>query len=82
MLDDIPHPLDLNLAGKLVLLVEAGRHPSVVAIEKHAVLVGVALVGVVLAFGSTLGLAWLSFRFFQSPLLNLKERWTIPERGG
>jgi hypothetical protein len=38
VLDDIPHPLDLILAGKLVLLVEAGRHPgvvpSVVAIEK------------------------------------------------
>jgi hypothetical protein len=59
------------------LLVEAGRHPSVVAIEKHAV-----LLGVVLALGSTLGLAWLSSGFFPSPLLNLKESWTIPAHGG
>lgn len=29
------------------------------------------------AFFGTLGLAWLSFRFFESPFLDLKERWTI-----
>jgi peptidoglycan/LPS O-acetylase OafA/YrhL len=30
-----------------------------------------------LALGSTLLLAWLSYRFFESPFLNLKERWTV-----
>ena len=31
----------------------------------------------VLALPSTLLLAWFSFRFFESPFLNLKERWTV-----
>ncbi|HEY3989016.1 MAG TPA: acyltransferase [Acidobacteriaceae bacterium] len=30
-----------------------------------------------LAFLSTCVLSWLSYRFFESPFLNLKERWTI-----
>ena len=30
-----------------------------------------------LALPSTILLAWLSFRFFESPFLNLKERWTV-----
>ncbi len=30
-----------------------------------------------LALPSTLLLAWLSFHFFESPFLNLKERWTV-----
>jgi peptidoglycan/LPS O-acetylase OafA/YrhL len=30
-----------------------------------------------LALASTLLIAWLSFRFFESPFLDLKERWTI-----
>jgi peptidoglycan/LPS O-acetylase OafA/YrhL len=34
--------------------------------------IGVALIG----FAGTCGLAWLSFRFFETPFLNLKERWT------
>jgi peptidoglycan/LPS O-acetylase OafA/YrhL len=72
VLHDIPHPLYLKIAANLVFLLEAGRHLNVVVIEKQAV-----LVGAVLAFGSTLALAWLSFRFFESPFLNLKERWTI-----
>jgi peptidoglycan/LPS O-acetylase OafA/YrhL len=33
-----------------------------------------------LAFTCTLALAWLSFRFYESRFLNLKERWTL--RGG
>jgi hypothetical protein len=59
------------------LPVEAGRHPGVAAIEKPAV-----LLRVVLAFGSTLGLAAPSFRFLQSLLFNLKEFWMIPVGGG
>ena len=30
-----------------------------------------------LALPATLLLAWLSFRFYESPFLNLKERWTV-----
>ncbi len=29
------------------------------------------------SFSATLALAWLSYRFYESPFLNLKERWTI-----
>jgi peptidoglycan/LPS O-acetylase OafA/YrhL len=77
VLHDIPHPLYLKIANKFVFLLESGRHLNVVVIEKQAV-----LVGAVLALGSTLALAWLSFRFFESPFLNLKERWTIQSTGG
>lgn len=34
-------------------------------------------VGSAIALLCTITLAWLSFRFFESPFLNLKERWTI-----
>jgi peptidoglycan/LPS O-acetylase OafA/YrhL len=37
---------------------------------------GVCLIAGI-AFISTCLLAWLSYRFFESPFLNLKERWTI-----
>jgi peptidoglycan/LPS O-acetylase OafA/YrhL len=30
-----------------------------------------------IAFPTTILLAWLSFRFFETPFLNLKERWTV-----
>jgi peptidoglycan/LPS O-acetylase OafA/YrhL len=72
VLHDIPHPLYLKIATKFVFLLESGKHFNVAVIEKQAV-----LVAAVIAFGSTLVLAWLSFRFFESPFLNLKERWTI-----
>jgi peptidoglycan/LPS O-acetylase OafA/YrhL len=29
-----------------------------------------------IGFAGTCALAWLSFRFFETPFLNLKERWT------
>jgi len=32
---------------------------------------------VLFALTSTIALAWLSFRFYESPFLNLKERWTL-----
>ena len=35
-----------------------------------------------LALGSTLLLAWLSFRFFESPFLDLKDRWTLRTNSG
>jgi peptidoglycan/LPS O-acetylase OafA/YrhL len=36
-------------------------------------------VATAIAFFSTCLLAWLSYRFFESPFLNLKERWTVRE---
>ena len=35
-----------------------------------------------IALPATLLLAWLSFRFFETPFLNLKERWTIRQEAG
>jgi peptidoglycan/LPS O-acetylase OafA/YrhL len=35
----------------------------------------------VLGFCFTLLIAWLSFRFFESPFLDLKERWTVRQTG-
>jgi peptidoglycan/LPS O-acetylase OafA/YrhL len=37
----------------------------------------VAFFAAVIALLSTCLLAWLSYRFFESPFLNLKERWTL-----
>jgi peptidoglycan/LPS O-acetylase OafA/YrhL len=38
-----------------------------------------ALSAALIALISTCILAWLSYRFFESPFLNLKERWTVRE---
>jgi peptidoglycan/LPS O-acetylase OafA/YrhL len=43
----------------------------------HALYVQSGRIVVLLAFIVTFALAWLSFRFYESPFLNLKERWTI-----
>jgi peptidoglycan/LPS O-acetylase OafA/YrhL len=34
-------------------------------------------IAAIIAFIATIGLAWLSFHFIESPILGLKERWTI-----
>lgn len=47
-----------------------GSIPAVLNIHRSLI---VAPIGLVVTFG----LAWLSFRYFESPFLNLKERWTI-----
>jgi peptidoglycan/LPS O-acetylase OafA/YrhL len=47
-----------------------GRHSAFCATHKD-------LVTIVLALTSTFLVAWLSFRYFESPFLNLKERWTL-----
>jgi len=47
-----------------------GRHSAFCAIHKDEVTI-------VLALTSTFLVAWLSFRYFESPFLNLKERWTL-----
>ena len=62
VLHDIPHNVYHRLAGWLA--------PSC------GLWCGVRLVAAI-ALISTCLLAWLSYRFFESPFLNLKERWTI-----
>jgi peptidoglycan/LPS O-acetylase OafA/YrhL len=64
VLHDIPH----NFYGDFCQLL--GRH-------SHFMKVHVGLAGNLLALICTILLAWLSFRFFESPFLNLKERWTV-----
>jgi peptidoglycan/LPS O-acetylase OafA/YrhL len=51
------------------------NHFALVRAHHHASL---ALV----AFPATLLLSWLSFRFFESPFLNLKQRFTVPLPAG
>jgi len=46
------------------------RHSTLVASHKGPT-------STVLALCSTVLLAWLSFRFFESHFLNLKDRWTV-----
>jgi peptidoglycan/LPS O-acetylase OafA/YrhL len=43
----------------------------------HFLLVHPSLPTAALGLVATLLLSWLSFRFFESPFLDLKERWTI-----
>jgi peptidoglycan/LPS O-acetylase OafA/YrhL len=45
------------------------HHSAFIARHQPPALMGVALVCTIL-------ISWLSFRFFESPFLNLKERWT------
>jgi peptidoglycan/LPS O-acetylase OafA/YrhL len=47
-----------------------GHHSAFLAAHKSEV-------AVVLGLTSTCLVAWLSFRLFESPFLNLKERWTV-----
>ena len=52
---------------------------TAIAIGHHSAYLAVHVgeVTVILALTSTFVLAWLSFRYFESPFLNLKERWTV-----
>ena len=47
-----------------------GHHSAYLAANKNEV-------AIVLGLTSTCLFAWLSFRYFESPFLNLKERWTL-----
>jgi peptidoglycan/LPS O-acetylase OafA/YrhL len=62
VLHDIPHLLYLDFGGGLV--------------ASHSLWHALLLIATI-ALISTCVLAWLSYRFFESPFLNLKERWTI-----
>jgi len=64
VLHDIPHRLYENVIALM------SRHSTLVASHKGPT-------STVLALCSTVLLAWLSFRFFESHFLNLKDRWTV-----
>jgi peptidoglycan/LPS O-acetylase OafA/YrhL len=72
VLHDIPHMLYLKLASKLLLVIPGVWHNSESMQQQQSV-----LLGAVVALVSTLVLASLSFRFFESPFLRLKEKWTV-----
>ena len=69
---DIPHPLYAFVADKLVRRLEAGWRLSEKSQQLHVTLLTAGI-----ALACTLFLSWISFRFFESFFLNLKERWTI-----
>lgn len=72
ILHDIPHRVYADLATWMVQHVEAGRHIGDKVMQYQAT----ALTAVI-GLAATFILVWLSFRFFESPFLNLKERWTV-----
>ncbi len=65
--------------GAYVLLHDI-PHAAYLAIATRIVHTHVASITAGIALSSTLLLAWLSFRFFESPFLELKEGWTVRER--
>ena len=69
---DIPHPLYVS-AATIIQHRLAVVHPVGALVAPKIVM----LITAILALPATLLLSWLSFRFFESPFLNLKERWTI-----
>jgi peptidoglycan/LPS O-acetylase OafA/YrhL len=73
VLHDIPHYWYSYVYARTGNIMERHVNASLGSMQiEHA-----RLLMPVLALASTLLLAWLSFRFFESPFLNLKERWTI-----
>ncbi len=64
VLHDLPHGLYVHL-----VVHGGGRFPFLLSHQSFAT--------ATLALPCTLVLAWLSFRFFETPFLNLKDRWTI-----
>ena len=52
-------------------------HLEYLQIGKYLSITYAAGIAAVIGLISTIGLAWLSFHFFESPFLELKERWTI-----
>jgi peptidoglycan/LPS O-acetylase OafA/YrhL len=64
VLHDIPYGVYNHMATHV------GYHYTLIAEHNDAFTTALAL-------PSTLLLAWLSFRYFETPFLNLKERWTV-----
>ena len=72
VLHDIPHVLYGHITYHLAVLIIPGTNAF-----GHLLLLQMNLLVAFFALISTYALAWLSFRFYESPFLNLKERWTI-----
>lgn len=72
VLHDIPHVLYAYFAEVLVQRVGSPMHLARSGMQWSA-----ALVAAMLALSMTLLLSWLSFRYFESYFLNLKEKWTV-----
>ncbi len=72
ILHDIPHVLYTEVAAKVVNTIEGGRH-----VGDHLMQYQATVLAAVIALASTFVLAWLSFRFLESPFLDMKERWTM-----
>lgn len=72
VLHDIPHPL----YGSLSLLL--ARHlDSRLRLSEHFIHIQATFITAVMGLTLTLVLAWLSFRYFESPFLELKEKWAV-----
>jgi peptidoglycan/LPS O-acetylase OafA/YrhL len=76
VLHDIPHMFYALVATKLVWYLDLYMHVSAQTRQYVSTLLAAAV-----GLGATLILAWLSYRFYETPFLNLKERWTIGARG-
>ncbi|HEY1810196.1 MAG TPA: acyltransferase [Acidobacteriaceae bacterium] len=71
VLHDIPHPIYAMLCTKLVQHLTAGS-----ALSAHTIARASTQLTALIALVGTLVLSWLSYRWLESPFLNLKERWT------
>lgn len=69
---DIPHILYMKLSHKLIVSAEPGLSAHTRLIQAQTLILTAGI-----AFAATLAIAWLSFRYFESPFLELKERWTL-----
>lgn len=72
VLHDIPHPLYRSLS-----LMLAQHLDSRLGLGEHYIQIQAAVITPVMGLALTLFLAWLSFRYFESPFLELKEKWAV-----
>lgn len=71
VLHDIPHPLYEHLSRTVVRHIYAGS-----SLGFHPLAHRITILESIFALTGTLFVAWLSYRWLESPFLNLKERWT------
>jgi peptidoglycan/LPS O-acetylase OafA/YrhL len=71
VLHDIPHPIYAYFCFTVVRHLTAGSALGVQTVDRTALMLTAAI-----ALAGTLTLSWLSYRFYESAFLNLKERWT------
>lgn len=71
VLHDIPHPIYAFAGAKLVAHFARRFSPGTSALATAS-----SIVTACIALAGTLVLAWISYRWYESSFLNLKERWT------